>query len=107
MTIVYIAHPISGDIEANLADIRRIVRKINMENPDYVPLVPYYADIVSLDDTIPEERARGIANGIAVINSGLIEEVWLTGNRLSSGMYEEAELAKSLNIAVMDYINKL
>jgi hypothetical protein len=31
MTIAYIAHPISGDVEANLADICRIVRKINLE----------------------------------------------------------------------------
>lgn len=107
MKIVYIAHAISGDIEGNLADLRRIVRKINIEHADVVPLVPYYSDVVSLDDTIPAERERGIKNDIEIINSGLIEEMWLTGNRLSNGMYHEMELAKSLNIPVIDLVGKL
>lgn len=107
MKIVYIAHAISGDIENNLADIRRIVRKINIEHADVVPLVPYYTDIVSIDDTIPSERQRGIDNDNAVIRSGMIKEMWLTGNKLSFGMIEEVKLAKSLNIPVVDLIDQL
>lgn len=107
MKIVYIAHPISGDIEGNLADLRRIVRKINMEFPDVVPFVPYYADIVSLDDNIPEERERGIKNDIAILKSGCVDEVWLTGERISNGMAAEKDLASKLGIPVYDFINKL
>lgn len=104
MTIAYIAHPISNDIDANLADIRRIVRKINLEYPDVVAFVPYYVDIVSLDDTIPAERARGIANDIAILRSGCVDEMWLTGGRISPGMQAEKELAEELGIPVKDML---
>lgn len=107
MKIVYIAHPISGDIEGNLADLRRIVRKINLEYSDVVPFVPYYVDIVSLDDNNPKERARGIANDTAILKSGIVNEVWLTGHKLSKGMEAEVVVAIGLSIPVHDYINKL
>lgn len=107
MKICYIAHPISGNITANLRDIRRIVRKINLEHPDIVPFVPYYCDIESLDDTIPAERERGIANDIAILRSGCVNELWLTGERISTGMQYEAELAKDLGILVVDKIGLL
>ena len=107
MKIVYIAHPISGDIEANLADLRRIIRRINLEYPDVVPLAPYYADIVSLDDNIPEERERGIKNDTALLERGFIDEVWLTGPRISFGMNCEVKLADKMGIPVVNLINQL
>lgn len=107
MIIAYIAHPISGDIEANLADLRRIVRKINLEYPDVVPFVPYYADIVSLDDTLPEERARGIKNDLEIISRGIPDELWLTGGRVSKGMTAEWDMAVKFGIPVKDMLNKL
>lgn len=107
MKVAYIAHPISGDIEANLADLRRIVRKINLEQPDVVPFVPYYVDIVSLDDNVPEERERGIKNDTYILRSGVVDEVWLTGARLSTGMAAEKNLAIEMGIPVIDLINKI
>lgn len=102
MKIAYIAHPISGDIESNLADLRRIVKKVNTEYPEVVPFVPYYVDIVSLDDNIPEERERGIKNDKAILMSGCVDELWVTGTRISTGMNHEIVLAKSLKIPVVD-----
>ena len=107
MIIAYIAHPISGDIEANLADLRRIVRKINLDYPDVVPFVPYYADIVSMDDNIAEERARGIKNDMEILERGIPDEVWLTGDRISSGMQAEILMAEREGIAVMNKIGQL
>lgn len=107
MKIIYLAHPISSNIEENLADLRRIVRKINIEYEDIVPFVPYYVDIVSLDDTVPKERERGIRNDVAIIESGMIDELWLTGNRISGGMIQEKELAMEYGITVIDKINQL
>jgi len=107
MIIAYIAHPIGGDIEANLTDIRRIVRKINIERPDVVPFVPYYADILSLDDTIPAERARGMANDTEIIRRGIPDEIWLTGERISAGMQAEIDAAELAGIPVRNLINLL
>jgi len=106
--IVYIAHAIAGDIENNLSDLRRILRKINLECPyTVIPIAPYYADVVSLNDTVPDERKRGMHNDATLIKCGLISEIWLTGPRISSGMQAEIDLAKTLNIPVIDFINSL
>lgn len=107
MKIVYIAHPIGGDIENNLADLRRIIRQVNLHYPHVVPFCPYYADIMSLDDNVPAERERGIKNDTAILNSGIVKELWLTGPRISTGMEAERKLATSKGIKVVDLINML
>ena len=100
MKIIYIAHPVSGDVNGNIIKIISIVREINMMCPDVVQLVPYLADLYALDDNVPNERQRGIKNDIAVLKSGLINEVWLYGDKISTGMQEEIKLAKELNIPI-------
>jgi len=107
MKIAYIAHPIGGDIESNLADLRRVLRHLNITHTDVVPFCPYYADIVSLDDNEPTERERGIANDIAILKSGIVQELWLTGDRISNGMAHERDLAIELGIPVIDLIGKI
>lgn len=111
MKIVYIAHPIGAKtkegIELNLADLRRIVRKINLEHNDIVPFVPYYADIVSMDDNILAERERGIKNDKAILEAGFIDELWLTGDRISNGMIAERNIALIEGVTVIDNIGKL
>ena len=101
MKIVYIAHPISGDVEGNLKRIVEIGRKINMEEPEVVPFAPYFFDCFALDDRFPEERNRGIKNDIELINKGFINEVRLYGDRISSGMIHEVNLAIELGISVI------
>ena len=109
--IVYIAHRISAPtregIEANLADIRRIVRRINMEQMDIVPFVPYYCDIVSMDDNVPAERERGIWNDTEILRSGIVDQLWLTGDSISTGMTTEAEMSEILGIPVVNKIGQL
>lgn len=101
MNIVYIAHPVSGDVEGNLKKIREIVRHINLTEPETVPFVPYYVDLVSMDDSIPTERARGIKNDTALLSAGFVNEVRLYGNKISSGMMAEVELAFEKGIIVL------
>jgi len=107
-TIVYIAHPIGGDVDANLADLARILRKINLseEHKYIVPVAPYYSDVVALNDNNALERKRGIENGKELLASGLFKELWLTGEKISFGMTEEIKVAVLNGIKVVDYINK-
>lgn len=100
MKIAYIAHPISGDVKGNLKKLVEINRKINLEEPDVLPFIPYFVDCKSLDDSIPEERARGIKNDTFLINKGFIDEVRLYGGRISPGMAAEAKLAHDLGIDI-------
>lgn len=102
MKIVYIAHPISGDIAGNLEKIRQIVRQINLQYSDVVPFAPYWVDCHALDDNDPEERQRGITNDQEFFLRKVIDEVWLFGDRISGGMQTEIELANALGIPVVN-----
>lgn len=101
MKIVYIAHPISGDIKGNLEKVRQIVREINITRNDVVPFAPYWIDCHALDDTIPSERERGIANDTEFFRRRIIDEVWLYGDRISNGMMHEIENAIKYGILVI------
>jgi hypothetical protein len=107
MKIVYLAHPISGNIAHNLERIRIIARKIMLENEDIVAFAPYWFDCHVLNDNIPEERQRGINNDVELFKRNFIDEVWLCGPRISIGMVAEKRLAESLGIPVIDKINIL
>jgi hypothetical protein len=101
MKIIFIAHPVGGDVIGNLKKITDIGRKINLEEPEVVPFVPYYFDCQCLNDSIPEERARGIKNDIALFRRGFIDELRLYGNKISQGMITEIALAQELNIPIV------
>ncbi len=111
MKIVYIAHPIGGDVRGNLKKIADIVRAINLgfETGDVIPFVPYYCDCVALDDGNPIHRDRGIYNDTVLIErmaiAGVLSELWVYGNIISSGVKAEIELAERFNIPVI-YKNK-
>lgn len=105
MKIVYIAHPIGGDVAGNLERIRLIVRQINLTMPDVVPFAPYWLDCFALNDNDPHERERGIKNDNELFNRKFIDEVWLCGGRISAGMRAEKELAEKLGIPVVDKLN--
>ena len=100
MKIVYIAHPVSGDITGNLKKIQSIIRQINLYYPDILPFAHYVVDCYSLDDDNPIERLRGIKNDIALLKAGFVNEMWLYGNKISEGMKAEIKLAKELGILV-------
>ena len=101
MKIVYIAHPISGDITGNLQKIKMIIREINLTMPEILPFAHYFVDCYALDDTIPEERERGIKNNIALMRAGFINELWLYGDKISTGMIHEIILANELGIPII------
>lgn len=101
MKIVYIAHPIGGDVKMNVYRITQIVRKINLTMPDVVPFAPYVVDVLAMDDNKSEERDRGIRNDTAILKSGLVDELWVYGEKISAGMQNEMCLAHYLNIPIV------
>ena len=102
MKIVYIAHPIGGNVTENLCKIRDIIREINIHNPGVVPFVPYFADAMSMDDSIPAERSRAIKNNMELLNrKGVVDEIWLYGHTITKGMRQEVETAIMNKIPVV------
>lgn len=100
MKIIYIAHPISGDIKENLEKIRLIVRELNLTRPDIVPFAHYWVDCFALDDSVPEERERGIKNDHEFFIREIFDELWLYGDHISIGMMNEIVLADQCGIPV-------
>lgn len=101
MKIVYIAHPVSGDIPGNLKKIIEIVRHLNKTRTDIVPFAHYWVDCHALNDDLPDERARGIDNDTVFFKRRVFDELWLFGDKISRGMTAEIELAHMLNIPVV------
>lgn len=52
--IIYIAHPIGGDIKGNLEKVGEIYRHLSLYRPDVIPFAPYIATIACLDDSVPQ-----------------------------------------------------
>jgi hypothetical protein len=111
MKIIYIAHPVGAidpvnDFDAfqqvynNLTAIKRIVRDINLNEPEIVPFAPYVVDCQAMKDYLPAERERGIKNNIALLKAGFVNEIRLYGDRISKGMLQEIHLADALGIPV-------
>jgi len=98
--IVYIAHPVAGDVQHNMRRLNTIVRFINLFFHGYVPFVPYYSDIASMDDSDKEFRAKGIANTEEFFRRRVMDELWLFGPEVSPGMRAEIEMADELGIPV-------
>lgn len=100
MKIVYISHPIRGNKASNIEKIVEIVRSINLFLPDIVPLTNYIADCLALDDDVKEERDKGLLNDEAILQSGIVDELWVFGDEITEGMHIEMETAKAVGIPI-------
>lgn len=96
---VFICHPISGDIERNVRDILSICKQIHTSK--LIPVAPYLVSLQYLDDNILEDRDLGIQANLECFRRKYIDELWLYGDRISKGMWQEIGLAQELNIPII------
>ena len=94
--LVYIASPYAGDVENNMAFARAACRYAIEQGCTPVAVHLLYPQL--LNDSISEERELGIRLGIRVLKA--CEELWLCGERISTGMRTEYQEAKALGIPV-------
>ncbi len=97
--IVFIGHPVSGNIQENIKRILDICKQIH--GKQIIPCVPYLISLQYLNDEIIEDRELGIEANLECFHRGYIDELWLFGDRISKGMEQEINLALSLNIPVV------
>ncbi len=64
----------------------------------YTPVAVHLLYPQFLDDSNPHERAAGLSMGHRVLAA--CDELWVCGNRISSGMATEIEAAKKLGIPI-------
>ena len=89
--IVYICSPYAGDIEANVAAARRYSRFA--VKTGFIPIAPHLLFPQFLNDSDPNERKLGLFLGNALMSK--CSEVWVFGERISTGMEAEINQAKS------------
>lgn len=87
--MVYICSPYAGNIEANVAEARRYCRFA--VDKGYIPVAPHLLYPQFLNDADPDERELGMFFGNVLMSK--CHELWVCGNRISSGM--EAEIARA------------
>jgi hypothetical protein len=98
--VIYIAHPVSGDVKANIKKILTICREVHHDG-EHLPVVPYLVALQYLNDGIREERLMGIEVNQECLRRGVADEMWLYGDKISEGMKEEIKIAQLLNIPVI------
>ena len=99
--LIYVAHPVSGDVQGNLARAKRWIHWIHSVR-GAVPIAPWITDIESgEDDSDPIARAQGLARCEYTVSR--CDELWLVGGRISGGMRAELNAAARAGIAIRDF----
>jgi len=98
--LVYIAHPIGGDVKGNLEEIKRLYAAIISECPDVIPFAPYWITCHALVDDYPDHRKIGMEQNKYFFENKIIDEVWVYGG-VSEGVKQEIEWASENGIKVV------
>jgi hypothetical protein len=94
--VVYLAHPLAGDVERNRRNAARWVAWATLHMG-----VAVVADWIVLTGELTEEhRELGLRCDLALIER--CDEVWLVGGRVSVGMAIEAKHAHEWRVPVRD-----
>lgn len=101
MKVIYLCHPVSGDVPANLARAKRWVRWVESNHPVAV-VASWITECEIWDDDDPEQRAAGLIRDLAVLER--CDEVWLVGGRISHGMEIESAHARQHGIRVVSLV---
>lgn len=99
MRIIYLAHPLSGNIAGNIQRAKRWYRWA-VTNFEVAVIADWVITAEVLDDTNPGHRAQGIAMDVELIR--VADEYWMVGGRISNGMREEEKAAYAANAKVRD-----
>jgi hypothetical protein len=94
--MIYVAHPIGGDVENNISNVKRWIRWLMIGEPSVCFVAPYVTSIeAGASDGDPIQRRRGMLDNFAVLDRS--DGIALVGGRLSIGMNEELAYAQTLN----------
>ena len=94
--IVYICSPFAGDIEGNIANAKRYCRFA--VDSGYIPIAVHLLFPQFMNDADPDERELALFFGNAIMSK--CSEVWVFGERISSGMASEIKRAKWKNYRI-------
>lgn len=91
--IVYICSPYAGEMESNIKAAQKYSRFA--VGKGYIPIAPHLLFPQFLNDADPAERKLGLFFGNALMSK--CSEVWVFGERISTGMEAEIKRARWKN----------
>lgn len=100
MKVVYIAHPIGGDVARNIRRVELILEYYLKLRGNVFPIAPYLHACRYLEDQRPDDRARAFVVNGRYFAGGVVDELWVCGEK-SEGVREEMEMAMYANIPVV------
>ncbi len=95
---IFVAHPISGDVEGNLRKVAEICKAIYQEG--HIPIFPSHTARQYLDDGPELKELCGEVNE-EYFQRGMVDEVRFYGDRMSDGMKAEAILAHQFGVILV------
>ena len=96
MKLVYIASPLRGDYSKNIKKATEYCEKAC--SLGVLAFAPHLYFTQFYNDTIPEQREKGLEMGLSMLEK--CEELWVMGTHISQGMRGEIAHAKSLGIPI-------
>ncbi len=96
MKTIYVCSPLAGQIENNIRRAREFSKFVINEGG--MPIAPHTIFTQLLDDLIPEERKLGMEMGIEMLKKS--DEIWVFGDRISTGMAAEIKLAQEMKMPI-------
>lgn len=99
--IIYICSPYSGDIANNIIQARRYSKFAVDEG--FLPITPHLLYTQFMNDSNPDEREIGMQMGLVLLTKCC--EVWVFGERISSGMQREIRKAQNRGVQIR-YFNE-
>ena len=101
MKVVFIAHPLKGNIDNNIAKAKALCLLITNQYPDIVPMCPILLYPSYMDDNNPQHRQMGLQYCHELLSR--CDEVWLAPHwEHSQGSIAEYRLGVSLNKPVFN-----
>jgi hypothetical protein len=98
--LMYLAHPVAGDVSGNIARVLRWYKALTLRHPDHVYVIPWLPDVMAFDDSNPADRAAGFARNMMHIERA--DGIVLVGGRISRGMAVELAAAERAGKLVLD-----
>lgn len=96
MKLIYVASPYAGDVKGNVRFAEKACRYVMEQGCAF--FAPHLLYPAILDDSVPSERALGMAMGLLML--GKCDELWAFGTCVSAGMQAEIEEASRLGIPI-------
>ena len=101
MKLIYMAHPVRGDVQHNLVQAKTWLRHlVNKYNGTHTIIAPWITECELFDDGDEQQRAAGMQRCKVVIER--CDEIWLVGHTGSPGMWQEARWAIAAGVGLVN-----